>query len=457
MKKNSMIWACYALFFGVIISVQAQEKASDPWMKYDNPAQAGFSQEKLALVEAKYKTMRSAAFMVVHQGKVLLSINDVSRRYMTHSMRKSFMSAIYGIYIEKGKINLYKTLKELGIDDKLGLTDAEKGARIHDLIRARSGIYHPAAYEPKGMKSSRPKRGSKRPGESFFYNNWDFNTLLPILEQEAGIKFFDELYQQIAEPLGMEDLRASDLRYRIEPDESNYPAYLMKMSARDLARFGQLYANKGNWDGVQIIPEKWVEESTMTQSINLPGFENRGGYGYLWWTDDNTFDQPTYYASGLGGHRVYVFPQSDLVIVHQANTYLGMNTRSQNLEELINLVLDAQTGTASSNPTLSLLKVQKKKVQTVSMTSQEFAPFVGDYNHPFFGDLSISMDKGKFYATGQILGSFRIFPLSKTRFAVEDLPELPFVFEKSNAENPRGKATTRSDERGRPIEFVVYY
>jgi CubicO group peptidase (beta-lactamase class C family) len=59
-----------------------------------------------------------------------------------------------------------------------------------------------------------------------------------------------------------------------------HPAYLFKMSARDLARFGVLYQKLGNWKGNQIIPEAWIDESTMAYSVDD---EDAGmGYGYMW-------------------------------------------------------------------------------------------------------------------------------------------------------------------------------
>ena len=395
--------------------------------------------------------------MVIHKGKVLLSMGDVSRRFMTHSIRKSFMSALYGIYVEKGDINLYKTLKELNINDKLGLTERERSARVMDLITARSGIYHPAAYEPRSMKTNRPERGKSRPGENFFYNNWDFNTLLPILEQEAQIKFFEEFYNQIANPIGMEDLRKQDMRYRIEPDLSNHPAYLFKMSTRDMARFGQLYLNRGNWKGVQIVPEQWVDRSTTIYTHNPQGFAQRGGYGYLWWVDNKSFEQPAYYASGLGGHRLYVLPESDMVIVHRSNTYLNIYADSDNIEQLIKLVLDAKTNQASIKPSLEPLKTEKRLVANYKISEKEFSKYKGTYNHPFFGDISVSSRTGEYHVTGEILGDFRIFAQAKNRFEIEDLPELPMVFQKSSVENPRGKAITKVNERRIPVEFVLYY
>ncbi|MDN5202772.1 serine hydrolase [Fulvivirgaceae bacterium BMA10] len=426
------------------------------WMRYSNPVEGGFDNDQLKMVKEQFSQMNSASYMVVHSGHVVLSLGDISRRFMCHSMRKSIMSAMYGIYVDKSKVNLYATLDELGIDDKRGLTTREKQARIHDLITARSGIYHPAAYEPRGMKENRPQRGSRRPGEEFFYNNWDFNVLVTILEQSAQINFFDATIRDLANPLGMQDLRREDMSFRYNP-ESDHPAYLFKMSTRDLARFGQLYLNKGAWRGQQIITESWVEKSTSAYSSDLPGFKNRGGYGYLWWVDQSTFSEPCYYASGLGGHRVFIFPRSKLVIVHNVNTYLNQFEREENINKLVQLTLDAKSKNEAPDPALELLTFEDKTPRKVKLSKRIFAQYQGDYQHPFFGKISVVPHNDNFFIKGNKLGSFRIFPLSKTEFFIEDVPELTLIFEPSSEKNAKGTAITKLSDERIPISFNLHY
>ena len=77
---------------------------------------------------------------------------ETSRSFNVHSIRKSLLSALYGIAVAKGEINLYATLGQLGIDDnEPSLTLEEKQARVIDLLKARSGIYHAALYETPAM------------------------------------------------------------------------------------------------------------------------------------------------------------------------------------------------------------------------------------------------------------------------------------------------------------------
>ena len=134
-----------------------------------------------------WKSIPSAAYLVVHGGAVVVAWGDVERRYMCHSTRKSLLSGLIGAHVDAGRIELHKSLAELGIDDiEDGLTDEEKTATIFDLLRARSGVYRLAAYEPP--ENPKPKRHAFKPGENWCYNNWDFNTLVTIFEQETDLR-----------------------------------------------------------------------------------------------------------------------------------------------------------------------------------------------------------------------------------------------------------------------------
>jgi len=255
------------------------------------------------------------------------------------------MSALYGIYVANGAIDTTQTLEELGIDDLTPLTEAEKGATVLDLLKARSGVYIPAAGESQGMISSRPERGSHPHDTFWYYNNWDFNTLGTIFDQETGEPSIYEAFdQRIADPIGMQDFHPEALAYSYV-DYSMHPYYGFNVSTRDLARFGLLFLRDGQWEQRQVVPSKWVAESTASHSERGP----EGGYGYMWWTGEGiglfsnvTIAEHSYYASGYGGHNVFVLPQRDLVIVHRADTFPG----GQLVEEgqigaLLWMILDA--------------------------------------------------------------------------------------------------------------------
>ena len=152
-------------------------------------------------------------------------------------MRKSFLSALYGIAVEKGLMDINSTMEELGIDDQdPPLSSQEKQARVVHLLQSRSGIYHDYV-NPEG---DLPDPGTHLPGTFFFYNNWSFNTLGTIFEQETELPIGEAFKRWIADPIGMQDFEVNDVTYE-SSSESVHSAYRFWISARDLARFGVLF------------------------------------------------------------------------------------------------------------------------------------------------------------------------------------------------------------------------
>jgi CubicO group peptidase (beta-lactamase class C family) len=109
----------------------------------------------------------------------------------------------------------------------------------------------------------------------------------------------------------MQDFRAEDVHYRWEK-VSLYPSYPFWISARDLARFGQLYIELGKWQGQQIIPEDWIYASIFPYSKVYDDI----GYGLMWWT----YADIAYYAHGYMGQFVVIVPDLQLVIVNRVFT-----------------------------------------------------------------------------------------------------------------------------------------
>jgi CubicO group peptidase (beta-lactamase class C family) len=117
------------------------------WTMADNPESMGWSSAKLDQAHAYADRIGSAAVMVIDDGVIVASWGDITYKYLCHSMRKSLISALYGIYVADGKIDLTRTLSDLGIDDLTPLTEVEKTATIANLLSARSGVYIEAAGE----------------------------------------------------------------------------------------------------------------------------------------------------------------------------------------------------------------------------------------------------------------------------------------------------------------------
>lgn len=150
-------------FISVVTIAFGGEANAQPWKSVD-PAPAGWSVEQLKAAEDYAASLKPTAVMVVQKGEVIASWGEVSRKVSVASVRKSLLGALYGIAVSEGRIDLGSTLADLGIDDKPPvLTGAEKQATVRDLLMARSGIYHAAAYETADIRQKRPEREAMRP------------------------------------------------------------------------------------------------------------------------------------------------------------------------------------------------------------------------------------------------------------------------------------------------------
>lgn len=342
---STLLLAAGLLAVNVLAASDVYPGAS--WERVESLEEAGWSQPELDEARRYSTTIATAAVMIVAGGRIVDAWGEIDRRFNVHSIRKSFLSALYGIHVAGGTIDLSLTLEDLGIDDnEPSLTDVEKQAILHDVLKARSGVYHAALYETAGMAAARPARGSHAPGTFWYYNNWDFNVLGTIFERLAKRNLFRSFREHIAEPIGMEDYRLQDGVYVGGPD-SVYPAYPFRMTARDLARFGLLFLREGRWNNRQVVPRDWVRASVTSYSDAGAA----GGYGYMWWVAADGRHFPgvslpdgAYSARGAGGHYILVVPDYDLVVVHRVNTDgPGPRVNGQEFGELVRLILAARS------------------------------------------------------------------------------------------------------------------
>jgi CubicO group peptidase (beta-lactamase class C family) len=323
-----------------------------------SPEQAGYSPEKLAELRGFLERSGSDSLLLLHDGKVFFEWGDIHKKLLVHSMRKALLNSLYGIHRARGEIDLDATLADLDIDDiPPSLTAQEKSARLIELLKSRSGVYHPAAAESDGMAQSRPPRGRDAPGTHYYYNNWDFNVAGRVLERRIGRRIYDAFDEEIARPLGMVDYRNrivvaptggapedadADGYYRYEPQRSRYPAYHFRMSAHDLALYGQLFLQRGSWHGRQLVPADWISLSTQPYSVVDPQYGL--AYGMLWdvLVPDGTDEVPSFFHTGVAVHMLGVYPKHRLVMVHRVDTETGSRFSDGDLYRVIRMVHGAR-------------------------------------------------------------------------------------------------------------------
>lgn len=189
MRRNGLLALATAMLVGA--PVGAQIFPGEAWAPLGDLTVGGWSASGLSEADELAGRIGTAAYLVVQDGQLVHEWGTVERPMHIHSIRKSILSGLFGIAVDAGVVDTTATLAEIGVSDVGGLSERELSARVIDLMKARSGVYHSAAYETPGMRRLRPPRGSQAPGTFFYYNNWDFNTLGSIFIERTGLDVFD--------------------------------------------------------------------------------------------------------------------------------------------------------------------------------------------------------------------------------------------------------------------------
>lgn len=270
------------------------------------------------------------AFIAIDKEEEIFSFGETDKLINLHSARKPLISLLIGIAQDKGLIALDETLGEIGISEHgIELTDLEKSATIRNLLMARSGVYIDADAQPD-MDKKRPRRGQYKPGEYYYYNNFDFNALATILHIKTGMSYEQCLYSWLAVPLEMQEFHIENVVYGtpFSTIKTQHPAYKTWMSARDLAKIGSMISQKGIWKGTRIVSEAWIKESTKPYHIFPEEDRNwpKDAYSYLWAIDTQ---HGNIWGSGYGGQFLMIDTTNQLSLVQRH--YTGNSILSQGL------------------------------------------------------------------------------------------------------------------------------
>ena len=327
------------------------------WERVEKPESVGYSSARLQALRAWLQSLDTTAMMVSVGGRSLFEYGDLTHQSYLASVRKSLLAILYGKYVEGGKIQLDKTLRELEFTDVGGLSPREQEATIEHLISARSGVYH-LASNPGDSTDSAPPRNSQRPGAYYLYNNWDFNAAGAVFEQLSGTNIYDALERDLAGPLEMQDFDRSRQVKNGNMAASQHLAYPIFLSTRDMARVGLLALRGGQWRDRQLVPRDWIARTTtlvspladMDQAFDdSPPTVARWGYGYLWWVwDAADRSDPlagAFTAWGVGGQYITVVPKLDMVIAHKTDTANRNAVTARQYDVVLRMVVEAKTTT----------------------------------------------------------------------------------------------------------------
>ena len=331
-----------------INTLNAQIYPSPDWRKAE-PEKHGFDREKLNAVRRFIiDSLQTTGMMVIVGGESIFEFGSLTRLSYIASCRKSVLAMMFGKYVENGTIDLSLTMDDLGIDDVQGLLPIEKQATIKHLLMSRSGVYHPRSYPGDDFHLA-PKRGSKKPGSYYLYNNWDFNVAGSVFEQLVGRDIYEVFQDDIAIPIGMQDFDLANQQKEGDPTSSFFPAYPIIISTRDMARIGYLMLRNGKWQDQQVIPEAWIKEmlethTTKREMVASNPARDMFGYGYMWWLYDVNIPalKGAYSARGAIGQYITIVPALDMVIAHKTDNIYGRRITGTQFHELLLMLIDTK-------------------------------------------------------------------------------------------------------------------
>lgn len=244
---------------------------------------------------------------------------DENSVFVLNSASKSVTSALIGIAVDMGLIESVDVPISTYFPQVLENGGYWAEITIRHLLTHTSGIDMSDTADWYDWRSSAnwvqyilDRSVTSRPGTVFNYSTGNTHLLSAILQQASGMTLEEFGKRYLFDPMEMNSASVSADAQGISDGGNG-----VSMNIYDMAKFGMLYLNGGEWQGSQLVSQDWVTQSTTVQ------FERDSGsadYGYQWWV--RTFgdhDYPAYFAQGHAGQYIFVVPDLQLVIAMTSN------------------------------------------------------------------------------------------------------------------------------------------
>ena len=290
------------------------------------------------LLSEELEHYKTDGLIVLHNGNLLYenywNNNSATSKHIAFSVTKSFVSALVGIALDEGLIDNIKDPITKYLPDFKGT--GYEGVRIKDILQMSSGVDFNEDYaDPKsdinrfGRATARGssfrdfakslERG-REPGTYHHYVSIDTQVLGFLLAEVTGMPLKEYLYKKIWNKIGMED----DAFFIVDNNGVEMALGGLNATLRDYAKFGELYLNRGKWNGEQVVPASWVDASHTNDGPHLKPGESElssspWGYGLQWWVPG--FPDTDYTASGVYNQYIYIDPLTNVVIAKTSSNH----------------------------------------------------------------------------------------------------------------------------------------
>jgi CubicO group peptidase (beta-lactamase class C family) len=249
-------------------------------------------------------------------------------RHSLYSLSKSFTSTAVGIAIAEGKLKVDDPLLKFFPEDVPAEPSNQlKAMRVSDLLRMATG--HQSEPERKNdqvwTKTFLAHPVPFKPGTHFLYNTSATYMLSAIVQKATGETLLDYLRPRLFDPLGIESPT-----WETSPQGISTGGYGLSIRTEDIAKFGQLYLQRGAWQGRQLVPARWIDAATSRQVANgsNPESDWDQGYGYQFWR----CRYGAYRGDGAFGQYCIVLPELDAVI--------AITSGVKDMQQVLNIVWD---------------------------------------------------------------------------------------------------------------------
>lgn len=254
-------------------------------------------------------------FMALRHGKVICECNFApypkGMWHITHSMCKSITGMAIGMLIEEGKLKLNENIYDIFSDHMNTFSKIFRPViTVENLLTMTSGV----TFNESGIVSGNDWLGSflnasvnGKPGTEFQYNSLNTYVLSAIVTKRTGETLTEYLTPRLFGPLGI-----TKYYWETCPKGITKGGWGLFLCAEDMAKLGQLYLQRGKWNGQQLVSEYWIEISTAR---HLKTQNDTYGYGYQLWMEQRP---GSFEYNGMLGQNVIIYPDMDMVLVTNA-------------------------------------------------------------------------------------------------------------------------------------------
>lgn len=369
MKFNKLSF--FSILFVLLLRMGAGAQTADVFPRSIPELEGVSSEGILQFLEVAGKSKHEFhSFMFLRHGKVIAegwwNPYRADLRHTMYSVSKSFTATAIGFAVSEKRLDVNDKVISFFPDDLPETVSPYLAElRVRDLLSMSAG------QEPDPSFSIAPRDSNwvraflawpivHKPGSKFLYNSLCTYMLSAIVQKATGEKLIDYLRPRLFQPLGIEEMD-----WEIDPMGINVGGWGLRVKTEDMARFGQLFLQKGRWQGQQVLPASWVEEASTLKIVQHPDLSQakrdssdwEQGYCYQMWRCRNN----AYRGDGAFGQYIIVMPDQDAVIV--------ITSETPDMQDALNLVWKHLLPAIQNDP----LPANKKAAESLKQKLSELA------------------------------------------------------------------------------------